>query len=94
MSEILKLNVGGMRYETSLKTLTTVEPENTLARMVQQEREMEQIWNCEELFIDRNGTVFEHILEVRYCIFGNSATNSRTLPRSRGKIAVNAHQQQ
>ncbi len=62
---VVKLNVGGTLYTTSLSTLTAAEPESMLARMVDQPKERQLIAEGKEIFIDRNGKLFEYILEVR-----------------------------
>ncbi len=62
---VVKLNVGGTLYTTSLSTLTMKEPGCMLARMVDQPQERQLIEEGKELFIDRNRKLFEYILEVR-----------------------------
>ena len=54
--EIVKFNVGGTHYETSLSTLKNV-PDNMLLRMVESPLE-----KGERIFIDRDGQLFAHIL--------------------------------
>ncbi len=61
----VKLNVGGTVYTTSLSTLTMTEPESMLARMVDLPVERQLIAEGKEILIDRNGKLFEYILEVR-----------------------------
>lgn len=61
MSERIKLNVGGTRYETTKITLMR-DAEGMLARLIQQPNEMQSIKEGGELFIDRDGTYFGHVL--------------------------------
>ncbi len=62
--KFLRLNIGGTRFDTTLDTLLTVEPWSKLAQIIQEDYRTLELG--EELFIDRNGLVFQHILEVRY----------------------------
>ena len=55
--EIVKFNVGGKRYETTLTTLKNV-PDNMLLKMVEFPGEKK-----DRIFIDRNGHLFSHILD-------------------------------
>jgi len=60
-SKIVELNVGGKYFTTSLETLITREPESMLTKM------FSGTWNLRRdstgrIFIDRDGSLFKHIL--------------------------------
>lgn len=59
-SQIVKLNVGGKRYETTITTLN-YETDSFLSKLVVNHKQT--IDEGKEIFIDRNGNYFEHILE-------------------------------
>lgn len=61
MSDIIKLNVGGFRYETTLNTLER-EPESMLASMFSGRHKLVSGEDGYH-FIDRNGEVFKYILK-------------------------------
>lgn len=58
--EIIYLNVGGVKYTTTLETLKQV-PNGLLCRMVTGNISTTKIGK--RIFIDRNGKLFEHILD-------------------------------
>lgn len=59
---IVKLNVGGVRYQTTTATLNRF-PDSMLARMIQQKNEAQIIEEGREIFIDRDGKLFGYILD-------------------------------
>jgi len=61
-SEIVCLNVGGVKYTTSKHTLTKY-PESMLGAMFSQNYIPSQVDKDGCYFIDRNGKIFEHILQ-------------------------------
>ncbi|OWF45428.1 BTB/POZ domain-containing protein KCTD4 [Mizuhopecten yessoensis] len=63
-SQRLILHVWGRRYETSASTLQS-EPSSILAKMVSPTSCMKpyEVDNIYTYFIDRNGKLFEHVLE-------------------------------
>ena len=94
MNKIVKLNVGGVKYETTYETLV-VEPLSKLALLVHHREIVEDAGSVEvpeekmgeegvepeksdppqpppeEIFIDRNGQLFEFVLEVRILLITN-----------------------
>mmetsp|Transcript_13285 Transcript_13285/g.17741 ORF Transcript_13285/g.17741 Transcript_13285/m.17741 type:complete len:331 (-) Transcript_13285:22-1014(-) len=58
--KIIKLNVGGMRFDTSLTTLTSI-PGSMLASMFSGRHGLPEM-DDGSIFIDRDGTYFRHIL--------------------------------
>lgn len=59
---LVHLNVGGSRYSTSTTTMNR-DANSMLAVMLLQENEKTLINNGQEIFIDRNGKMFEYILD-------------------------------
>lgn len=59
---IVHFNVGGTRYSTSTTTLTR-DPNSMLATMLHQSNEINLIHHGQEIFIDRNGKLFEYVLD-------------------------------
>jgi len=60
-SKKVKFNIGGRKYETTIKTLRRF-PQSFLARLIDQPKEAFLIENDQEIFIDRDPTYFEDIL--------------------------------
>jgi len=58
----IQLDVGGLRYSTSITTLTEIEPESALAKMFRPPFSIDPESDGTH-FIDRNGKLFEYILE-------------------------------
>ena len=58
--EVVKLNIGGQIFETNIKTLQK-DPNSLLATMFSKQIEVIKQEN-EAYFIDRNGALFEHVL--------------------------------
>ena len=60
LPKVVKLNIGGQIFETNVKTLQK-DPDSLLATMFSKQIEVIRQQN-EAYFIDRNGTLFEHVL--------------------------------
>uniref|UniRef100_A0A1J3HI57 FH protein interacting protein FIP2 n=1 Tax=Noccaea caerulescens TaxID=107243 RepID=A0A1J3HI57_NOCCA len=61
-SSIVRLNIGGNKFCTTIDTLTNREPDSMLAAMFSGRHAMSQESKSGYVFIDRDGTHFRHIL--------------------------------
>jgi len=66
VKSFVKLNVGGVRYETSRETLTSVS--NSMLSAMFSGQHYVEVAEDGSVFIDRDGKLFEHIL-VRFLFF-------------------------
>ncbi len=62
---VVSLNVGGKRFQTYQETLFGSEADSKLAQIVLEANSSNE--KSQEIFIDRDGQIFQFILHVRYC---------------------------
>ncbi|XP_058737198.1 FH protein interacting protein FIP2-like isoform X1 [Vicia villosa] len=61
-SSVLRLNIGGKKFSTTIDTMTHREPESMLAAMFSGRHTLPQDPHKGYVFVDRDGTHFRHIL--------------------------------